>query len=99
MNDAIYNDPDYNSKMGGQVERQQRQMELQEAIEKYKGRYVKYAGAFYKCVDVISLMGCLFCEIYDEPPSQHIDRVQCASIEEIASDDDLEKFFEKICGK
>lgn len=71
-------------------------MRYEEAIEKYKGRYVKYAGGFYKCVDVISLFGVLFCEIYDEPPSLHIDRVQCANIDQIVSDDDIEKFFEQI---
>lgn len=74
-------------------------MALLEAKEKFEGKYVKYAGAFYKCVNVISLMGCLFCEIYDEPPSLHIDRIQCENVDEIVSDEDIEKFFTQICKK
>lgn len=74
-------------------------MTLQEANETYKGRYVKYAGGFYKCVNVIDMMGCLFCEIYDEPPSHHIDRVKLSSVKHIETDEDIENFAMKLLSK
>lgn len=52
-----------------------------EFAEKLIGSYVKYAGSPYECVGVVDLLGCIFLEIYDEPPSNHIDTVKLSSVE------------------
>lgn len=48
--------------------------------EKLIGSYIKYAGSLYECVGVVDLLGCIFLEIYDEPPSNHIDRIKLSSV-------------------
>jgi hypothetical protein len=56
-------------------------MDIKEIEEKYIGKAVKYAGAHYECCGVVDLFGCIFLEIYDEPPSNHVDMIKLSSIE------------------
>lgn len=54
---------------------------LEKIREQYVGKFVRYAGSPYEVVDVVDLFGCMFVEIYDEPPSKHIDKVKLSSVE------------------
>lgn len=56
---------------------------LSDIENKYVGKFVLYAGGSYECVGVVDLFGCIFLEIYDEPPSNHIDQIRLSSVQSI----------------
>lgn len=43
--------------------------------------HVRFANGKYKVASVFKEFGALFIEIYDEPPSQHVDRLNAANVE------------------
>jgi len=56
-------------------------MTREEIETKYIGKHVRYANGDYEVVGLVDLFGCLFVQIYDEPPSKHIDMVKLSSVE------------------
>ena len=43
--------------------------------------HIRFAGGKYKVAGVVDLFTAIFIEIYDEPPSLHIDRIKASSVE------------------
>ena len=47
--------------------------------------WIRFAGGRYRVAGIVDLFGAMFVEIYDEPPSQHIDRIKIDSVELISN--------------
>ena len=48
--------------------------------------YIRFAGGKYRVASVFGEFGADWIEIYDEPPSLHIDRLKASSCDFIESD-------------